>query len=196
MVFNSLEFLVFAILFFGLWPVFRKKDSARWSFITIMSFIFYGWWDWRFLFLIIGSGLIDYFAGILLTKKSEHRKFFLILSLAGNLGSLSVFKYSLFFANTLEDFLGFVGINMDLVNHIPDFALILPVGISFYTFQSMSYTIDIYRGRLEPTKNILHFFSYLAMFPQLVAGPIVRAKDLLTIGPRPKNKSYSAMECH
>ncbi len=179
MVFNSLEFLVFAILFFGLWPVFRKKDSARWSFITIMSFIFYGWWDWRFLFLIIGSGLIDYFAGILLTKKSEHRKFFLILSLAGNLGSLSVFKYSLFFANTLEDFLGFVGINMDLVNHIPDFALILPVGISFYTFQSMSYTIDIYRGRLEPTKNILHFFSYLAMFPQLVAGPIVRAKDLL-----------------
>jgi len=179
MVFNSLEFLVFAILFFGLWPVFRKKDTARWSFITIMSFIFYGWWDWRFLFLIIGSGLIDYFAGILLTQKSEHRKFFLILSLAGNLGSLSIFKYSVFFADALEHLFSFIGVNINLIAHIPDFALILPVGISFYTFQSMSYTIDVYRGRLKPTRNILHFFSYLAMFPQLVAGPIVRAKDLL-----------------
>ena len=179
MVFNSLEFLVFAILFFALWPLFRKKDTARWSFITVMSFVFYGWWDWRFLFLIVGSGLIDYAAGLLLMNKSKHKKLFLVVSLIGNLGSLSVFKYSVFFASTLEDLLGVIGINADLVSHIPDFALILPVGISFYTFQSMSYTIDIYRVRLEPTKNILHFFSYLAMFPQLVAGPIVRAKDLI-----------------
>lgn len=179
MVFNSLEFLVFTILFFALWPLFRKKDTARWSFITAMSFVFYGWWDWRFLFLIIGSGLIDYAAGLLLMSKSKHKKLFLVISLMGNLGSLSIFKYSVFFATSLEDFFSLIGISADLVGHIPGFALILPVGISFYTFQSMSYTIDVYRGRLEPTKNILHFFSYLAMFPQLVAGPIVRAKDLL-----------------
>ncbi len=179
MVFNSIEFLVFAVAFFALWPVFRKKNNARWSFITVMSFVFYGWWDWRFLFLIIGSGLIDYFAGLLLVQRSSHKKLFLIVSLIGNLGSLSVFKYSVFFATVLDDFFNSMGIASSFIDHVPEFALILPVGISFYTFQSMSYTIDVYRGRLQPTKNILHFFSYLAMFPQLVAGPIVRAKDLL-----------------
>ena len=143
-----------------------------------MSFIFYGWWDWRFLFLIIGSGLIDYVSGLLLPK-IRYKKSILIISLMANIGSLSIFKYSVFFATILEQLLSYFHFQIDLKNHIPEFALILPVGISFYTFQSMSYTIDIYRGRLKPTKNILHFFSYLVMFPQLVAGPIVRAKDLL-----------------
>lgn len=179
MIFNSIEFLVFAILFFLLWPLMRSQDNSRWSFIVASSFLFYAWWDWRFLFLIIFSGLVDYCAGILMVKVPRGKKITLAISLFANLGSLFIFKYSVFFATTLENLLDLGGLEFDLVNHIPEFALILPVGISFYTFQSLSYTIDIYRCRLQPTKNILHFFSYLAMFPQLVAGPIIRAKDFL-----------------
>lgn len=112
-----------------------------------------------------------------------------------NLGSLSIFKYSNFFADIIESALSIIGIEgLRLKGSIPEFALILPVGISFYTFQSMSYTIDIYRGNLTPTKNILHFFSYLSMFPQLVAGPIVRAKDFLSIRQRTKSESIRNLE--
>lgn len=179
MLFNSIDFLIFSLLFFGFWPVFNRSNMARWLYLTVMSFVFYGWWDWRFIFLIIASGLIDFFCGIAIVKFEKRKKLFLILSLVGNLGSLSVFKYSAFFAKLADDLLSGFGYNPHLQNNIPDFALILPVGISFYTFQSLSYTIDIYRGRLKPTGNILHFFSYLAMFPQLVAGPIIRAKDML-----------------
>lgn len=179
MIFNSIEFLLFGVLFFALWPFMRNNKETRWSFITMASFFFYGWWDWRFLFLIIGSGLIDYSAGLAIEKYRRNKRFWLVLSLLGNLGALSIFKYSLFFAQVGEDILAKIEVTVNLQDSIPEFALILPVGISFYTFQSLSYTIDIYRGRLKPTKNILHFFSYLAMFPQLVAGPIVRAKDFL-----------------
>jgi D-alanyl-lipoteichoic acid acyltransferase DltB (MBOAT superfamily) len=179
MIFNSIEFLVFSILFFLLWPLFRKGNNSRWAYITVASFFFYGWWDWRFLFLILFSGSVDYVAGLLLVKKPKHRKIILALSLIANLGSLSVFKYSVFFGQILQDSFSTIGIELDLLSRIPEFVLILPVGISFYTFQSLSYTIDIYRGRLQPTKNVLHFFSYLVMFPQLVAGPIVRASDFL-----------------
>ncbi len=180
MLFNSLIFLIFAFLFFSLLPFVNKlKNNYRWLFFTIASFIFYGWWDWRFLFLIIGSGLIDFYAGKLIVKKPKYKTLFLVLSLIGNLGSLAAFKYSTFFAENISLLLSHFGIIIDLKSKIPEFMLILPVGISFYTFQSMSYTIDIYRNRLKPTNNILQFFSYLAMFPQLVAGPIVRARDLL-----------------
>lgn len=180
MLFNSLIFLIFAFLFFTLLPFVNKlKNNFRWFFFTTASFLFYGWWDWRFIFLIIGSGLIDFFAGLLITKKQKYKTLFLVLSLLGNLGSLAAFKYSSFFAENISLLLSHFGIIIDLKSKIPKFMLILPVGISFYTFQSMSYTIDIYRDRLKPTANILQFFSYLAMFPQLVAGPIVRARDLL-----------------
>lgn len=177
MVFNSLEFLVFAFLFFVIWTFVKKQSLPRWIFITVTSFIFYAWWDWRFLFLLIGSGIVDYFCGLMIPKKPNQRTFFLILSLLINLGSLAIFKYSTFIAQLIESIIHVVQPSFSLT--VPNFTLILPVGISFYTFQSLSYTIDIYRGRLKPTKNIFHFFSYLAMFPQLVAGPIVRAKDLL-----------------
>jgi D-alanyl-lipoteichoic acid acyltransferase DltB (MBOAT superfamily) len=146
---------------------------------VLASFVFYGWWDWRFLFLIIGSGLIDYFAGLFIIKYPKRKTIFLIFSLIGNLGSLAAFKYSGFFAENLNYIAKLLGYNTDFKQYIPEFFWILPVGISFYTFQSMSYTIDIYRNRLKPTKNILLFFSYLSLFPQLVAGPIVRARDLL-----------------
>jgi D-alanyl-lipoteichoic acid acyltransferase DltB (MBOAT superfamily) len=180
MLFNSLVFLIFGALFFILLPFINKQtNNLRWTFFTFASFVFYGWWDWRFLFLIIGSGLIDFYAGKLIVKFPKKRTLFLVLSLIGNLGSLAAFKYSAFISNNIHILFSFVGIEVNLQNHIPEFMYILPVGISFYTFQSMSYTIDIYRGRLNPTHNILQFFTYLAMFPQLVAGPIVRARDLL-----------------
>jgi D-alanyl-lipoteichoic acid acyltransferase DltB (MBOAT superfamily) len=175
MLFNSLEFLIFLALFFAGWPLIRRYNLSRWGYLTVFSFFFYGWWDWRFLFLIAGSGLIDYLSGLAIVKWPDRKRFFLILSILGNVGSLGLFKY-LDFAignvNFISDFLG-------MPATVPMANLLLPVGISFYTFQSMSYTIDIYRGRLEPTKNILHFFAYLSMFPQLMAGPIVRAADLL-----------------
>ena len=175
MLFNSLEFLILLVLFFAGWPLIRKYNQSRWTYLTVFSFFFYGWWDWRFLFLIAGSGLIDYLAGLAIVKWPDRKRFFLILSLFGNIGSLSLFKY-LDFAisnvNWVSDLLG-VPATVPMAN------LLLPVGISFYTFQSMSYTIDIYRGKLEPTRNILHFFAYLSMFPQLMAGPIVRAADLI-----------------
>lgn len=177
MVFNSLVFLIFGILFFAFWPLMRKNKTSRWIYITSASFIFYGWWDWRFLFLIIGSGLIDYICGLAIYKKEKNRKLYLIISLVGNLGSLAIFKYSYFIVNIINDIS--VLLNVDFNLSIPKFTILLPVGISFYTFQSLSYTIDVYRKRLNPTKNIFHFFSFLSMFPQLVAGPIVRAKDLL-----------------
>lgn len=180
MLFNSIIFLVFGSLFFALLPLINKqKNNTRWIFFTFASFVFYGWWDWRFLFLIIGSGLIDFFAGKLIYKYPRRRTFFLIASLFGNLGSLAAFKYNSFLARNIEALLQFTSLDVNLQNQIPEFMYILPVGISFYTFQSMSYTIDIYRGRLKPTANIVHFFTYLSMFPQLVAGPIVRAKELL-----------------
>ena len=179
MIFNSIEFLIFALLFFTLWPLARKKNNSRWGFIVASSFVFYGWWDWRFLFLIIFSGMIDYIAGLSMINMRKMKKVILFISLFVNLGSLFIFKYSEFFAILIQDVFAFIDMKVDLISKIPEFALILPIGISFYTFQSLSYTIDIYRDRLQPTKNILHFFSYLAMFPQLVAGPIVRAKNLL-----------------
>ena len=179
MIFNSIEFLLFAIGFFLLWPILGKRNNSRWIFITAASFFFYGWWDWRFLFLIIGSGLIDYLCGLAITFKPNRRRLFFILSLVGNLSALAVFKYSGFIATVLQDFFLLFDYEVDLMAKIPEFALILPVGISFYTFQSLSYTIDVYRGRLQPTRNIFHFFAYLSMFPQLVAGPIIRAKDFL-----------------
>lgn len=179
MIFNSFVFLLFIFLFFSFWKLANKKDKSRWIYITIASFVFYGWWDWRFLFLIIGSGLIDFFAGKAIVKFPNYRKHFFILSLLGNIGSLAVFKYSSFFASIIDRGFFAAGIQINLQEQIPEFALIVPVGISFYTFQSMSYTIDIYRNRLSPVKNVFHFFAYLSMFPQLVAGPIIRAKDIL-----------------
>ncbi len=157
----------------------KLNNNFRWFFFTTASFIFYGWWDWRFLFLIIGSGMIDYIAGLLIYHKPKYKLIFLIVSLTGNIGSLAAFKYSGFFAENIGLLLKYFGIIVNLKEAIPDFMLILPVGISFYTFQSMSYAIDVYRGRLKPVANVLHFFSFLSMFPQLVAGPIVRARDFL-----------------
>lgn len=175
MLFNSIEFIVFIAVFFAAWPLFRKRRTSRWIYLTLSSYFFYGWWDWRFLFLITGSGLIDFLAALGMERWEKRRKFFLVASILGNVGSLGVFKYLGFLTRNLNWALGVFG--MDL--HVPVVSLILPVGISFYTFQSMSYTFEVYSGKIRATHNVFHFFAYLSMFPQLVAGPIVRAAYLL-----------------
>ena len=175
MLFNSLVFLVFALVFFSSWTYVRKIAWLRCPVIVAASFLFYGWWDWRFIFLIVGSGLIDFCAGIAIEKWQKRKLFFLILSLVANVGSLAIFKYLDFFIENVNA----AGMAFDTGWSLKPANLILPVGISFYTFQSMSYTIDVYRGKLDATRNIMQFFAYLAMFPQLVAGPIVRASELL-----------------
>ena len=189
MLFNSLIFAVFVPVFFVVYNLAKKNRQLKWIVITIFSFIFYGWWDWRFLFLILFSGLLDFISAIYIYKA---KKFFLWLSLIGNLGCLSIFKYSTFFANNIDWLMWSIGIESSLSANINTFSIVLPVGISFYTFQSMSYTIDVYREKMKPVKNIFLFFSYLSMFPQLVAGPIVRARDLFP--QLLKNRKVSTIE--
>jgi D-alanyl-lipoteichoic acid acyltransferase DltB (MBOAT superfamily) len=181
MLFNSLTFFIFFLLFFLGWGWVKNSTRPRLVYIVVASSIFYGWWDWRFLFLIALSGYIDFLAALLLerVRLQAWRRLILSVSLTCNLGMLGVFKYSRFIAESLDAGLRFVGIPFDLVQHIPPFCLILPVGISFFTFQSMSYTIDVYRGEIKATRSFVHFMAYLMMFPQLVAGPIVRARDFL-----------------
>ena len=183
MLFNSLTFIIFFALFLLGWAYapLRRNTHLRLLYIVAGSAIFYGWWDWRFLLLILSTGLVDFTAALAMgkTKSSALRKILLASSLVFDLGMLAIFKYSSFIAVTLESLFSNMGITVDLQGHIPAFCLILPVGISFYTFQSLSYTIDVYRGELPPTRNFIHFMAYLMFFPQLVAGPIVRAKDLL-----------------
>lgn len=143
----------------------------------IASYFFYGWWDWRFLSLIITSTCIDYFIGLELEKNEEasKRKRLLLFSVIVNLGFLAFFKYFNFFADSLSDLLLSIGItpSYNTLN------IILPVGISFYTFQSMSYTIDVYRRKIPVESDFIRFATYISFFPQLVAGPIVRAADFL-----------------
>ena len=182
MIFNSLVFVLFIACFFALWSFVKNHTTIRCCYILAASLFFYGWWNWYYLFVLILSGIIDFAAALLIEKSSSERrkKLWLTVSMLTNLGMLGTFKYSEFIVENINNFLHFLGYaGSDLVVNLPDFFLILPIGISFYTFQSMSYTIDVYKGDLKPTKNILHFFTYLTLFPQLVAGPIERASNLL-----------------
>ncbi len=175
MSFTSLSFLVFLAIFALLWPWARQDRQTRWWMLAAFSFFFYGFWDWRFLFLLIGTGLIDFWAALALLRPGARKKLLLTVSLGANLGVLGFFKYAGFFALQSHGLAGWPSAGaVDWARSI-----ILPVGISFYTFQSMSYTIDVYRGQLQPTRSLPHFFAYLSLFPQLVAGPIIRAADLL-----------------
>lgn len=178
MIFNSIPFLVFIVVFLAVKPMVWKKDSTRWSWILIMSCLFYGWWDWRFLMLLIGTGSVDYYCGKMISA-SKGKKFFLYLSVVSNLGALALFKYSFFIARSIDQLIGVLGFNGSLADSIPEFTLILPVGISFYTFNSLSYTIDLYRGKTRSADSWLHFMAFISFFPHLVAGPIIRARDIL-----------------
>jgi D-alanyl-lipoteichoic acid acyltransferase DltB (MBOAT superfamily) len=177
MLFNSLDFAIFFPLVFIFYWIVSKNLTARNVLILVSSYVFYGWWDWRFLSLIIISSLIDYFVGkkIYDTDSKRKKRQLLLVSLVVNLGFLLYFKYANFFIDTFVDSFALFGKELE----VSTLNIILPVGISFYTFQTLSYTIDIYRGQLKPTTNPLAFFSFVAFFPQLVAGPIERASHLL-----------------
>ncbi|WP_347174030.1 MBOAT family O-acyltransferase [Polaribacter uvawellassae] len=177
MLFNSFDFLFFLPTIFVLyWFVFKKIQNQN-ILLLIASYVFYGWWDWRFLILILVSTVVDYFIGLLLQKveNCKRRKHLLWISLVFNLGLLGFFKYFNFFIDNWVEAWSSVGVEM----HKSSLNIILPVGISFYTFQTLSYSIDIYRNKLKPTKNFIAFASFVSFFPQLVAGPIERATNLL-----------------
>ncbi len=174
MSFTDGSFFVLLVAFMVLWPCVRTRAQPRWIALTLISFVFYGWWDWRFLFLLLGTGWIDYIAARVMVAKPGLRRHMLWLSVVTNIGALAGFKYLGFGIDTLAVFFEIPSQTRSWAHDI-----ILPVGISFYTFQSLSYTIDVYRGHIPALRNGWHFFAYLSMFPQLVAGPIVRATDLI-----------------
>ncbi|MBU3010320.1 MBOAT family protein [Polaribacter vadi] len=178
MIFNSIEFLIFfLIIFITYWCLNKKPLVFQNILLLVASYFFYGWWDWRFLGLIAFSTIIDFYIGKILskTKQSKKRKILLFSSLAINLGFLGFFKYFNFFINSFEELLQNLGINFDTWT----LKIILPVGISFYTFQTMSYTIDVYKEKIKHTDNFISFAVFVSFFPQLVAGPIERASNLL-----------------
>lgn len=178
MLFNSLDFAIFLpIVFILYWFVVNKNLKLQNFLIVASSYVFYGWWDWRFLSLILFSTLVDYLVGVLLLKEENEtkRKVLLWTSIVVNLGFLGFFKYYNFFLDNFITAFSFFGneISANSLN------IILPVGISFYTFQTLSYSIDVYKRKLEPTKDFIAFSAFVSFFPQLVAGPIERATNLL-----------------
>ena len=178
MLFNSIDFAIFLLVVFILyWFVFKRSLRLQNILIVFASYVFYAWWDWRFLGLIILSTLVDFaVAKWLDTDTNEkRRKGWLFLSLFFNLGLLGFFKYFNFFIDSWVDAWSSVGVSMQ----VSTVKIILPVGISFYTFQTLSYTIDVYRHKLKPTRDFIQFMAYVSFFPQLVAGPIERATHLL-----------------
>ncbi len=178
MLFNSLDFALFLPIVFALyWFIPFKRISGQNALIVIASYVFYGWWDWRFLGLILLSTLTDYGVGLLLgkTTRQERRKALLWISIGLNLGLLGFFKYCDFFIESFTAAFTFFGASIQ--THTLN--IILPVGISFYTFQTLSYTLDVYKRTLEPTRDVVAFAAFVSFFPQLVAGPIERASNLL-----------------
>jgi len=178
MLFNSVAFAIFLPTVFLLyWFVFKKHLRLQNFFIVLVSYFFYGWWDWRFLGLILFSTIVDYFIGRGLRhwNKPKTRKVLLWISICVNIGLLGYFKYFNFFIDNFIEAFSFFGFKL----HATTLQIILPVGISFYTFQTLSYTIDVYRNKITPTNDFIAFAAFVSFFPQLVAGPIERATNLL-----------------
>ena len=190
MLFNSIEFLIFLpIVFLLYWFVFRPR---RWQnlLIVMASYVFYGWWDWRFLLLIALTSVCSYGSGLLIEHYQGRRRLQRLVSASNivlNLGILGVFKYYNFFVENLDALFAGFGYHLDWVT----MQIILPVGISFYTFQALSYTIDVYRGSVRATHDPVEFFAYISFFPQLVAGPIERATNLLPQFQRERQFDYA-----
>lgn len=178
MLFNSIDFAIFLPIVFILYWFVTKNNLRLQNFLIVgASYLFYGWWDWRFLSLILFSTLVDYSIGLGLLKQENQtkRKILLWTNILVNLGFLGFFKYYNFFLDNFITAFSFFGteIKANSLN------IILPVGISFYTFQTLSYSIDVYKRKLEPTKDFIAFSAFVSFFPQLVAGPIERATHLL-----------------
>ena len=177
MLFNTLEYFLFLpITFLLYWSI--KNTKTQNILVLVSSYVFYGWWDWRFLFLIFISTVIDYFVAIKIEKthKKKSKKLYLLISIIFNLSILGFFKYYNFFVDSWIELLSKIGYQ---VTDVWTLKIILPVGISFYTFQTMSYSLDVYRSEIKSTKDFISFASFVSFFPQLVAGPIERASNLL-----------------
>ena len=177
MIFNSIEFAAFLPIVFVLYWLLKNSIKLQNILIVLASYLFYGWWDWRFLILIFLSTVIDFSTSHFLSIKKDKktRKYLLAVSILSNLGFLAYFKYHNFFLENFKEAFHFFGKELDIYS----LKVILPVGISFYTFQTLSYTIDVYRKKITPTTNFIAFASFVSFFPQLVAGPIERASNLL-----------------
>ncbi len=179
MLFHTVTYAIFLPLVLGFYVLLGRIAGLRSQNILLLiaSYVFYGWWDSRFLILIVISSAADYFVGLGLAGIADQRRrrLLLVVSLVANLGMLGYFKYYNFFITSFIE--AFAGLGIEL--HASTLQVILPVGISFYTFQTLTYTIDIYRRTLAPTRDAVAFFTYVAFFPQLVAGPIERASHLL-----------------
>lgn len=190
MLFNSIDFAIFLPVVFVLyWFVLHKNLRLQNFLVLVASYVFYGWWDWRFLSLIVFSTIVDYLIGLALNKTEDNikRKSLLWISILVNLGFLGFFKYYNFFLDNFIAAFSLFGteITANSLN------IILPVGISFYTFQTLSYTIDVYRRKLEPTGDFIAFGAFVGFFPQLVAGPIERASNLLPQFYKKRNFDYA-----
>ncbi len=176
MQFDSYTYALFLPLVFAGYWILRNRLLWQNLFLLAASYIFYGWWDWRFLGLILITSTSTFLTGLKIKNdKSSRSKAWLVLNLILNLGILATFKYLNFFKDSFADILRLFGANPDW----PTVNILLPVGISFYTLQAISYSLDVYNGKTQPTRNIIAFFVYIAFFPQLVAGPIERARNLL-----------------
>ena len=178
MLYNTLEFAIFYILIFFLyWFATDRRVKVQNLLILAASYFFYAYWDWRFLSLIVISSLADFYAGMQIEKapNKKQKQLWLFVSLGINIGLLGFFKYFGFFVDSFIDLFQMFGYEMSERT----LKIILPVGISFYTFQTLSYSIDIYRGRLKASKDLIAFLAFVSFFPQLIAGPIERASNFL-----------------
>lgn len=192
MLFNSWVFAAFFAITFPLYLIARRWVPVQNAILLIASYVFYGWWSWKFLVLIAISTAIDYVAGLRIAHASTERekKRWVTLSVISNLSILGVFKYTNFFLDSLGELLTGLG----LEGALPSLSIVLPVGISFYTFQSMSYTIDVYRGKTVAASSLLDFALYVAFFPQLVAGPIERSNRFLPQVQSPRRITMGGIE--
>ena len=176
MLFNSISFWCFLpIVFFLYWFVFRQHRYQN-ALIVIASYVFYGWWDWRFLILIAMTSMCSFVSGLIIERFEGLRKLQQVVSIANialNLIILGFFKYFNFFVENLDMLFSSLGFHFDWVT----LNIILPVGISFYSFQAISYTIDVYQKKIPATHDVIEFFAYVSFFPQLVAGPIERSEE-------------------
>ena len=188
MLFNSIEFAIFLpIVFLLYWFVFNRNLKLQNLFIVVASYVFYGWWDWRFLVLLAFTSLFSYASGLAIEKYRDtprKAKTANIMNIVINLVILGIFKYYNFFVTSFAD--AFLGGKTDGLL----LKVILPVGISFYTFKALSYSIDVFRGKLNPTHDVIQYCAYVGFFPQLLAGPIERATNLLPQLEKPRTFDY------
>ncbi len=188
MQFNSIEFFIFLpIVFLLYWFVFNRNLKLQNLFVLIISYIFYGWWNWKLLFLIAFTSFCSWYSGLLIEKFRDKAKLINGLNISVNLIILAIFKYYNFFVQSFADIFRYGNSDGLLLN------VMLPVGISFYTFQALSYSIDVYRNNIQPTKDIVQFFAFVSFFPQLVAGPIERATNLLPQFQKTRNLNYEQL---